>query len=363
LGRVFIEAGQSQPEKIFSMWDDFFNPQAKRLLSLRECYITMTGDKNATGRLSDCDARLIREMREAADFREAMMDSATFAFVLGGAMNRALAREYTRADEFSAWTDLADVETVRDFRQKHITRYGGFGDMPEVAEAAPYTDIASLTDEEAVYAPTKRGGTFALTWEMLKNDDARMVRRLPIQAGYAARRTLYKFVLDFLRTNAVIYDGKALFHADHGNLGTAAFSATEFTARRLAMMAQTELDSGAPLGIQPAFIWISPEQEEAVFNSFIRDTNQDPQFIQTKRPAIRTVNYWTGENWFLSANKAQAPMIEIAFLDGQQEPELFTQDNPSAGSFFTNDTITWKIRHVYGGAVTDYRGLDGSIVV
>jgi hypothetical protein len=29
---------------------------------------------------------------------------------------------------------------------------------------------------------------------------------------------------------------------------------------------------------------------------------------------------------------------------------------------FSNDTLTWKIRHVYGGAVEEFRGLDKSVV-
>lgn len=49
-------------------------------------------------------------------------------------------------------------------------------------------------------------------------------------------------------------------------------------------------------------------------------------------------------------------------MDGNEEPELFIQDNPTAGSVFTNDQITYKIRHIYGGAIIDYRAFQGSIV-
>jgi DNA primase large subunit len=56
------------------------------------------------------------------------------------------------------------------------------------------------------------------------------------------------------------------------------------------------------------------------------------------------------------------PGIEIGFLDNQQEPELFVQDNPTVGSMFTNDKVTYKIRHIYGGNVVEYRGWDKSVV-
>ena len=62
-------------------------------------------------------------------------------------------------------------------------------------------------------------------------------------------------------------------------------------------------------------------------------------------------------DWYLSADPAEIPTIEIGFLDGRQEPELFIQDTPSQGSLFSHDQITYKIRHIYGGTVLDHRGL------
>jgi hypothetical protein len=55
-------------------------------------------------------------------------------------------------------------------------------------------------------------------------------------------------------------------------------------------------------------------------------------------------------------------MIEIGFFGGREEPELFVQDAPNVGSLFSNDVITYKIRHIYGGGVLDFRGFVGGIV-
>ena len=43
-------------------------------------------------------------------------------------------------------------------------------------------------------------------------------------------------------------------------------------------------------------------------------------------------------------------------MGGQINPILFVQDQPLYGNNFTNDVITYKVRHEYGGAVVDYRG-------
>ena len=52
-----------------------------------------------------------------------------------------------------------------------------------------------------------------------------------------------------------------------------------------------------------------------------------------------------------AADPADIPGLEIGFLDGKEEPELFVQDAPNSGSMFSNDKLTYKIRHIYGGAV------------
>jgi len=73
--------------------------------------------------------------------------------------------------------------------------------------------------------------------------------------------------------------------------------------------------------------------------------------------------YWTDVNdWTLIADIADVPFIEVGFLDGSEEPDLFVQDSPTQGSLFTNDQITYKIRHIYGGTVQDYRGAYKAVV-
>jgi hypothetical protein len=50
------------------------------------------------------------------------------------------------------------------------------------------------------------------------------------------------------------------------------------------------------------------------------------------------------------------PTFELGFYQGREDPELFTQSDPTVGSVFNSDTVTYKIRHIYSGAVLDWRG-------
>ncbi len=348
--------------KIKDMLAAFFDPAHKdhrSVPSFKEAYAEITGDRLVTGRLDHCDRS---RLAESLGFREAL-DSTSFASVLGDSITRRMVADYNTGSVYDVWRQLANTTPVSDFRTQDRTRFGGYGDLPAVAQGDPYAALASPTDEQATYAVTKRGGTESVTLEMIKNDDVGAIRQIPIKLSRSAKRTLGKFVLDFLRTNPAIYDGKALFHVDHGNLGSAALDATSYAARRLAMLKQTEAGSLDRLGIGPANIWLPADMEAAAHDLFVRNTNLDKTFIQSLVPNIIPVWYWTDANdWCLSADKNDIPTIEIGFLDGREEPELFVQDNPSMGSMFTNDKLTWKMRHIYGGNVLDFRGLDKSVV-
>ena len=189
-----------------------------------------------------------------------------------------------------------------------------------------------------------------MSLEAIKNDDARDPPH-PAGAGAGAANTLQIFVLTF-RTNPTIYDSVALYHASHSNLFTTALSAAEYAAHRLAMAKMTRLSSAKRRGITPARILVPFDLQETAYNLFVRNQNLDKTFVQSINPEVIPVAYWTDVNdWVTVADPNVMPVLEIGFLDGKEEPELFVQDMPNVGSLFSNDQITYKIRHIYGGNV------------
>ena len=360
LGREFAQTqGETRADTVQRMFDDFF--AGKNRISFREAYVEVTGDVHCTGRLRDCDESRLREA--AGDrFREAV-SAATFGDILGDSITRRMLALYREDTRYSDWRDLCDVVPVRDFRTQERGRMGGYGNLPAVAENGAYNALTTPGDEKATYAATKRGGTETISLEAILNDDVGAIRRIPQQLATAAGRTLYEFVLGFLSSNAAIYDSVALFHSSHANLGTNALGTASFAAARLRMLNQAEAGSSKRLGLVARHLYVPNDLEETAFDLFVRGTNNDETFVQSRKPKVHVVPYWTDvTDWFLTADKADVPLIEIGFLGGQEEPEIFIQDNPSQGSLFSNDQIKYKIRHVYGGAVMDYRGFQGNLV-
>lgn len=335
------------------LFDAFFDPANRDVRSFRECYIEITGDKHVSGRLDKCSRT---RMVEA-------LDSNSLGNVLGEAMHKRMIEDYNQPNQFDIWREVAKTVPVTDFRNQERVRYGGYGDLPIVGESGDYNPLTSPTDEKASYAVAKRGGTESVTLEMVKNDDVGVILDVPRKMSRAAKRTLSKFVLDFLRNNPTVYDTKAFFHVDHANLLTAALSDTSWAAARLAMIKQAEFGSTEQLGIAPRLLLVPADLEQAAYDLFRRDTNNDESFVQSQKPKILVPWYWTDpSDWVAMADKNDIPTIEVGFLDGQEEPEMFVQDNPTVGSLFTNDTITYKIRHIYGGVVKDFRGAVKSVV-
>lgn len=324
--------------------------------SFRDLYVTLTGDRNFNGKLAE-SGRLSESIT-----------SATFAEIMGDSITRRML-DYYNAPGLDSWRNIASTGPVRDFRTQRRIRFGGYGNLPAVSQGNPYVALTSPGDEEATYSPSKRGGTEDMTLEAIANDDLNALRDIPRRLGRAAAQTLHEFVWDFLATNSAIYDSVALFHANHGgNLGSTALDATPLAAGRLVMKKQTDMSNSKRLGIVPRFLVVPADLEQKAYELTATDrevasANNTLNFIRTFGLTVIVVDYWTDtNNWFLVASKADVPTIEVGFFNGQEEPELFLQDQPTVGNVFSNDKLTYKIRHIYGGAVLDYRGFYGAIV-
>ena len=358
LGNFANVEGETREQTVDKMLDDMFS--GKKSMSFREAYIEITGDRNITGRYEHCDPMRLAEA--SGTYREAV-SAATFSNILGNAITRQMLPVYQLNELYNDWRDLVNIVPARDFRTQERTRIGGYGNLPAVAENGAYVALNTPGDEKATYAISKRGGIETLSLEAIANDDVGLIQRIPTALGMAAARTLYEFVYGFLDGNALIYDGLALFVGGHNNTGVAALDATSYAAARLRMAKQTELTSTKRLGLIARHLYIPSDIEEAVFNMFVRGTNLDETFVQSRKPKVHVVAHWTDvNNWYATADKTQVPLIELGFFNGQEDPELFVQDSPTQGSLFSNDQIKYKIRHIYGGTVLDYRGFDGSIV-
>ena len=364
-GTARVQIIEGREERIPKMLDAFWDPKDNSVVSLRECYIELTGDKRVTGDMRNVDSIRLREAITVGTGAGA----GVFAQVFGDSLTRRMQTLYNESMPIYDWYRMVATEVpIMDFRTQRRVRWGGYGDLPAVAQAGSYTALTSPTDEEEIYSATKKGGTESVTLESVKNDDVGVVLSLPRRLALAAKRTLSGTAAALFTANSgagqtLNADSKTLFHADHNNSGTAALSSASVAAGRLAMVKQTELGSTKQIGIEPKSLLVPFELQETAHNLFKMGTRNDRDFVQSFMYEVLPVPGWTDANdWVLCADPMMIETVEIGYLDGNVEPELFVQNIETYGSLFDNDTWKYKIRHIYGMTVMDHRGLYKGIV-
>lgn len=370
VGQVTQEALET---KIAAL-DAFFEPgNNKGYRSFREAFIDVTGQAPKSFG-EDFNRTILREsfgptLYDSARSTESLTSS-SWDQILGDSITRRMVAEYSRTS-LQTWRQIvSNVFPVNDFRTQRVDRLGGYGTLPAVNQGQPYEPLTSPSDEEATYAITKRGGTEDITFEMIANDDIRSIQRIPVKLGLAAAQTLYRFVWDILPTNAATsYDSVTLFHtSSHGaNSAAAALSTTAVEAGRVKMRQQAGYgDTSDVLSIVPKFLVVPSALEPLAWQictsavaipsgAPVGAASNTPNLHQGMTPLV--IDYYSDSNdWYMVADPTMVPTIEVGFYGGREDPELFTQSDPSVGSMFNSDVLTFKIRHIYSGTVIDHRG-------
>lgn len=383
---------QESLDKKKAALDRFFEGDFSGYRSFKQAYLDISGRAPRSYFDEDLNRTIMREsigatLYDSGDRATESMSSGTWNLVLGDSVTRRLVAEYNQPD-LQTWRSIvSSFVPIADFRTQRIDRIGGYGTLPTVAQGAPYQPLTSPANEEVTYSITKRGGTEDITLEMIANDDVRAISKIPTKLGLAAAQTLYRFVWDFVTTAAgtattsggsTTYDSSSLFTSGHSNFvnsaNGSALSQSALSAGRLLMRSQTAYgdtaDFIAPL---PRFLVVVNDIEELAWqlctsavalptaaNTPPQSTGaaNTPNIHQGLTPIVLdyVANATSTTAWWLVADPGRIPTIEVGFYQGQQDPQLFTQSDPSVGSMFNSDKLTFKIRHMYGGSILDHRG-------
>jgi len=308
-----------------------------RLSGIRELYDLLTGDWERHG--------VFRPDR----VQFANVTSTTMAQVCANVLNKVMLRAYESRPHW--WQPIAyeqDFTTMQDIRWITL---GGFGDLSTVSEGDAYTEL-TWDDYAETSSFVKKGNYVGITLEMIDRDDVSAVRAIPRKLGLAAYRSLSAAVSDLFTANSgvgpTLADGKALFHTDHNNLGSAALDATAWNACVVAMFEQPEYHSGKALGVRPSFLLVPIELENTAIDLFT--TTLEPglagnsRAIALKNHTVITVPEWTDpNNWAAAAHPDDLEGVCIGYRFSRA-PELFVASDELNGAMFTNDELRIKVR-------------------
>jgi hypothetical protein len=338
--------------------------------------------------------KLVETMKFVDDYRNGRVARARFAEtmttsdfpgLLGGVIDRTLLGGYrSYPTSYQDWCSI--YRDAKDFRtlERHYLDLGD-GVLSSVKETTeyPYTD---LDEGKYSYKVEKFGRKFKFSWESFVNDDLSALTTIPSRLGIAAKRTTEKLA------TSLICDANGpdatFFNDANGNKLALALNTANLKAAA-ATMADLSDAGDEPIFNDPAVLVVPPalkitalEIVKTIQTEIASGTDtkiQTPGLFGNLKVAVApyiskivTAGTVGKTSWFLFADPGQLerPAVEIGFLRGHEEPQLFMKapnasmiggGNVSAfGGDFDTDSIEFKVRHIVGGKAMDYRGAVGS---
>ncbi len=233
----------------------------------------------------------------------------------------------------SAWREIAAIDQVSDF--KTITRYRMTDNM-EFEQVGPSGELKHAEVGEETYTNRARtaGKMFALTREMLRNDDLSQLQQMPARLGRGGALALNRSFW----TMWVAGKGGTFWSVGNGNLisgGTSALGVDSFSTLERVFLDQKDA-SGHPVGNAPAILLVPTALKvtaETLMSSIeLRDNTANAKTL-TKNPHAGKckpvcsaylnnplVPGGGATPWWLVGDPRNIPSVRVVFLDGQQTP-------------------------------------------
>jgi hypothetical protein len=289
-----------------------------------------------------------------------------FPNILLNSMTKRLLQDWAEL-ALDGLSNLYTMSSISDYKQQDRVREGYFGELPVVAEGNTYLEVGYPTDEHVSYTMAKRGGMLTISEETIRNDDLGAIARFPGRLARAGRWTLKNYITAFFINNPnYTGDAVAWFNAAHNNLSTVALSQDSLIADEIALLTQTEKDSGEPLGLPLDWLMVPPalaatarqinQTNTAGSNAFFQRFGVSNERIYVNEKMIDVTDYYYG------TSQNNAPFLEMGFLDGIENPQIFLANQPTIGTQFTADELQYKVKFPFAGAIIDFRGVGKHVV-
>lgn len=284
-----------------------------------------------------------------------------FPVLLEGTNRRVLLAAYSTVAD--TWRRFCMTGSVSDFRANKRLRMGSFGNLDVVGENSEFKNKSIPDAEYESIAAKTKGNIINLSRQMIINDDLSGFTRLAQMLGRAAARSIEADVYALLALNGgngpTMTDGLSLFHATHKNIATgAALGVSALDTDRVLMAQQMDPSNNDYIGLTPSVLLVplGLESTAKVLNTSTYDpdaTNklQKPNTALGMFQDIVGTPRLSGTTRYLFASPSEEPVIEVAFLDGNQSPFLESDQG------FSVDGIRWKVRIDYGVGAIGWRGV------
>lgn len=288
-----------------------------------------------------------------------------FPAILSNVANKTLRAGYEAAPQ--TFRPLVRMTTAPDFKQ--ISRVQ-LGEAPQLEKVNEYGEFkrGTIGEGKESFALLTYGKIVGVTRQAIVNDEMGAFTRIPRMFGVQAANLESDLVWAQIVGNPTMGDGVALFHANHGNLGTAAgISADSVALGFEAMRLQKGLDGKTLLNLAPRYLVTSvaavmkaeqllgsirPVETGKVVPNYltrlehISEPRLDNGFTD---PATGAAIAGSRFHWFLAAGPDQIDTVELVHLEGREG--AFTETRQG----FDIDGMEIKVRLDAAAKTIDWR--------
>jgi hypothetical protein len=340
--------------------------------SLRQLWVSWTGDANILGQFSADDAMGIVKAAAVTPTALPNMMVRTIQAIMQDETGNLGARRW-----FEKVVDVVPNDgTMRDLEFK---QFGNLGELPKMPDGAPYQET-TISDSKETASFYKYGQMIGITRNAILQDDLGLTSELPRKLVQAAWNTRSATVAGIFTMNAgvgpTMNDTNALFHATHGNLATTALGATDadvqasWEAARQQIYDQTELGTTKPMAIYPYWLLLPAEllykaRKAFGYGELGYPTAHEPlrgDFDEyDMRPRLLVVPEWIdATDWAFMVRPELHRTLVMAYQQGGRQhplPAIWFAADPTSGLLFTNDVLPIKVRDEFMVGVASWRGI------
>ncbi|MGE3682052.1 MAG: prohead protease/major capsid protein fusion protein [Bdellovibrionales bacterium] len=280
------------------------------------------------------------------------MSSSDFPLLLANAAEKSLQKRYSLQPK--SWTGFVKTDTLRNFEEASQVRTGDFPELKEMNPEGGEYSYGSFGEENELVSLKSWGRIVKFTRASMINDDLKGLLQVVNEGSLAAVRKETDLVYSALTTNKTMADGVALYHADHGNLGTAGVIGEASISEAIKLMRkQTSVDGLDTINVPPSFLICGPDKETearkaltAIQAAQVSDANPFAGLL-----GLVVDSKITGNQYYFASAPAVLPTIVLFHLESQLGPRTEHRVN------FENDCLEFKVAHDCNAAPIDWRGL------
>lgn len=268
--------------------------------------------------------------------------SSDFPSILGAFVNKTLQARFQQIPVF--WNQIARKGSANDFKEQSLVSVSSVG-KPEKTREGRTPRRVTLNDRREVLLVDPFASRIMLTYQTMRNDDLGVFGQQATMAAEMFRLIPDDLVYDLLLLNSglgpTMSDGNTLFHANHGNIITS--SALSYAAAEADVTAFRSTRDFGPdrphIDIRPERLLVTVSLEmlakRIAMNEFAPGTAASPgnsTDTNMLRGLFQVVSHprFTGTRRWWFANPAVHAALEVAFLDGNETPEVaeLPRNNP-----------------------------------